>query len=120
VSAVLHWLPAFGVTLAVEVPIWTLLLRRYLGAGRAALVGVGVNVVTHPALWFPLAASRLPVGWYYAAAGGAELAVWLVEAVLALLVIRRRRRGAADLGDVLLVSAIANLASIAAGVLLRL
>ena len=55
-----HWAAAFGMTLAVEVPIFVL-LARYTAAKlkvpsctkrRAALAGALGSCITHPLLWF--------------------------------------------------------------------
>jgi hypothetical protein len=46
------WLAAFLITLAVEVPIVALLLRRHLGLAQAAAIAVLAQIATHPALWF--------------------------------------------------------------------
>lgn len=80
---------------------------------RAAAVGVVVNAVSHPLLWFVLQ----PLGRWadaptVAVIATAELAVWLVEAVLV------RVLTPAGWPASLAVSAVANLASIAVGLLL--
>lgn len=46
------WLRAFLFTLAVEVPIFVLMVRGEVPAWRAALAGAAGTCVTHPALWF--------------------------------------------------------------------
>jgi hypothetical protein len=47
------WLLAFGLTVVVEVPIVTWLLRgRDPGGWRLALLVVFANLATHPAVWF--------------------------------------------------------------------
>jgi hypothetical protein len=50
-------LPALLLTLAVEVPLYTaaLTVLRLAGPWRAVLLGVLVNLATHPALWLLLA-----------------------------------------------------------------
>lgn len=47
------WLPAFLLTLVVEVPLVVLLLGRGTrGRGRLAALAVFANLATHPAVWF--------------------------------------------------------------------
>lgn len=111
---------ALAGTLLVEVPLYSALLPRLAAAPsggasalsprRAAVIGVVVNVVSHPLLWFVLT----PVGaWVGAetvvALVVAEVVVWLLEAALvrALTPVP----GPAALG----VAALANLASLAVG-----
>ncbi len=106
---------ALGLTLAVEVPLWTGLIAWALEVPvrRAAVVAVVVNVVSHPLLWFVL----VPV--LDAATGptvvgilAAEALVVLGEAILARILLRR------DLGVLVLVSVAANAASFAVGLVL--
>jgi hypothetical protein len=79
-------LAALGLTIAVELPWYVLGLAglRLTSAWRAALLGVGVNLVTHPVLWWMLAPrptlTRLTL---------AELAVGAVEALLLFIWVRR-------------------------------
>lgn len=98
-------------------PLYAALLPRLaavpLSATRAAAVGVLVNVVSHPFLWFVLQ----PLGRWAGAptvveVGVAEVAVWLLEAVLV--------RATAGTGwpESLSVAAVANLASVAVGLVL--
>src|SRR5206468_2774267 len=70
------WQVAFALTLACELPVYVLALRRPLdGTWRALAVGVAVNVATHPLAWALAVRGALP---YLAIEGG----VWLVEAAL--------------------------------------
>lgn len=47
------WLIAFGLTVSVEVPIVTWLLRgRDPGGWRLAVLVIFANLATHPAVWF--------------------------------------------------------------------
>lgn len=108
-------MPALALTLAIEVPVWVVL--GHLAAGvswaRAIVVGVAVNVVSHPLLWFVLlpaleAATRSTL----VALALGELVVWGLEAGMAWFATRR--------APVvwLAVSASANLVSLGAGTLL--
>lgn len=45
------WVPAFLLTLAVEVPLFVLLVRREVSPLRAALAGAAGTCLTHPLLW---------------------------------------------------------------------
>ena len=49
-----EWSEAFALTLALELPVVLWALRSSLGLGRALLVGLGAQALTHPALWFLL------------------------------------------------------------------
>lgn len=113
----LSYARAFGVTLLVEVPIYVVILTTGAAVrrGRAVLMAIGVNVLTHPALWWSLQ----PVSGraaYPQILTGAEIAVCVVE--WALLVWWTRTR---DRGDLLLLGAAsvaANAASTLVGMLL--
>jgi hypothetical protein len=113
------YLGAFALTLAVEVPVYVAVLTALAGLGRApaALAAVGVNVVTHPALWWGLRplAGRPSYPWLLCAA---EVAACLVE--WGLLVAWTRRPGGTRAGvGVLGAAAVAaNAASLLAGLLL--
>lgn len=114
---------ALAGTLLVEVPLYAALLPRLAPAssggaspvstGRAAAVGVVVNVVSHPLLSFVL----VPVGARLGAATVAglvvaEVVVWLLEATLI------RALTPTPWPDALGVAAVANLASLAVGLAL--
>lgn len=98
-------------------PLYAALLPRLapepLSATRAAAVGVVVNVVSHPFLWFALQ----PLGRWAGAptvveVGVAEVAVWLLEAGLV------RATTSTAWPASLSVAAVANLASVAVGLVL--
>ena len=99
---------ALALTLAVEVPLICLALTglRLAGLGRAVLLGVGVNVITHPVLWWSLAPRPDPVRFWFA-----EACVCAVEAVLLWLGLAVRR----DFAMLVVLSVGANAASAAAG-----
>jgi hypothetical protein len=99
---------ALGLTVAVELPLYVLGLvaLRLAHPWHAVLLGVGVNLLTHPVLWYVLApdptASLIIV---------AEVVVCLVEAAVIWLVVRQD-------GPLLFVLALgANAASFGAGLL---
>jgi hypothetical protein len=46
------WAYAFAWTIAIEVPIVAALCWRPLGLPRAIAVGLGLQALTHPALWY--------------------------------------------------------------------
>ena len=98
------WLPAFVLTCVIEVPVYLLMFdlfglvgsspsqppsrslsRAGLGWGRAAVLALGLNAVSHPVFWaFALGFDGvvdLLVG---------ELAVVAVEAMIVWLVVRKR------------------------------
>jgi hypothetical protein len=103
------WFVAFMLTLAVEVPVATLLLRRdEPNLLRAAVLVVFANLVTHPLVWYVWSQVFLIGTPQYVIA--AEAWAILAEAVFYAVVIRGIRPGRA-----LLVAAVANVASFAVG-----
>ncbi|MTD14293.1 hypothetical protein GIS00_10070 [Nakamurella sp. YIM 132087] len=130
-----EWAVAFVFTCVIEVPIYTLLLRRWCRWPVGLLLAIGVNLLTHPLLWILLAGGWLVdlvgsgTGWL-AVMIGAEIAVWLVEASVLNWVLRRLARSGTDgagsgrrppvFADVALIAALANLCSLAAGFVLWL
>lgn len=108
---------ALGLTLLVEVPVWTSLTRvaTDVSWARAVAAALLVNVVSHPLLWFVL------VPGLDAATGSTVVGVLVAEALvvvgeggLARLVVGR------DLGVLLGVSLAANALSLALGAALAL
>jgi hypothetical protein len=97
---------ALLLTLAVEVPLYVLALTalRFATAGRAVLLGVAVNLLTHPLLWWSLAPSPSA-----GALWGAEAAVVVAEAAVLWLATRR------DPALLLVASLGANAASLLIG-----
>jgi hypothetical protein len=71
----LRYLVALALTLAVEVPLYTLALRYAVGVGvrRAVCLAVAVNLGTHPVLWWSLTWWSYPL---LAAEAGACLVEW--------------------------------------------
>lgn len=110
---------AFALTCVIEIPVYLLAFvalgwirspRRPdapLSAARGVALGLGVNLLTHPAFW--AAAHRLP-GLATVIVG--ELAVVTIEAVVVLAVVRRRPLSC------LAVALLANAASAVLGSLL--
>ncbi len=105
-------LAAFGLTLAVELPWYGagLVALRLVEPARwwwALALGVVVNAISHPLLWWSLAPhpslTRLAV---------AEAGVWLLEALLLWAAIRR------ELALLLVLSLAANASSLLIGLLL--
>jgi hypothetical protein len=107
------WLMAFLITVAVETPI-VVALTRDLDTSwpRRTLIAVFAQLVTHPLVWFVFPYLVGLTGRTSMAL--AELWAWLAEAVFYGLVLRGLSPARA-LG----VSAIANAASILAGLALR-
>jgi hypothetical protein len=100
---------ALLITLAVEVPVYAVVLRfaRLLPGWRGVAAAVGVNVVTHPPLWWVVSAHP---GWLVAA----EACVVVVEAGLLWLLAGRR-----DARLLLVTAVAANTASVLAGIVLN-
>ncbi len=111
----LRYLVAFALTLAVEVPLYTLWLWSALSvpAGRAAGLAVLVNVVTHPLLWWSLALWSVGRSAYPFVLGGAEIVACVVEWAL----LRWRLRGGGAMLAFIVVGV--NAASLAAGLLVN-
>jgi hypothetical protein len=111
---------ALLLTLAVEVPLYVaaLVALRLAPFRRALPLAMAVNLLTHPVLWWTLG-DRPPV----LRIAAAEVLVWLVEAALLGLALRRRpaltgptaRR---HLAVIALVAAGANAGSILAGAII--
>jgi hypothetical protein len=103
------WFAAFLLTLAVEVPVATLLLRRdEPNLLRVAALVVFANLVTHPLVWYVWSQVFLIGTAEYVIA--AEAWAILAEAIFYLVVVRGIRPSRA-----LAVAAVANVASFAAG-----
>ena len=100
---------ALVLTLAVEVPIYVLVLgvARLLSGWRAVAVAVGANLVTHPLVWITL--TRID-GW--PAFVAAEVGAWFAETALLCLAVRR------DVALLCLIALVANTASLGAGLAL--
>jgi hypothetical protein len=113
----LSYARAFGVTLLVEVPVYVAILTgaARVRRGRAVLMAVGVNVATHPALWWSLRPLSGRAA-YPQIVTGAEIAVCVVE--WALLVWWTRNRTPGDLLLLGAASVAANAASTLVGALL--
>lgn len=103
-----EYLRAFGLTLAIEIPIYVLVLPD---RSRALLAGVVANLATHPA-FYVLATLALRCHPAVAVLGVGETAVWLVESLILLAFFRR------PVGLLVAVAALANAVSALAGVLL--
>ncbi len=103
------WFAAFLLTLAVEVPVATLLLRRVEpNILRAAALVVFANLVTHPLVWYVWSQVFLIGTLEYV--GAAEAWAILAETVFYAVVVQGIRPGWA-----LVVAATANVASFAVG-----
>ena len=101
---------ALGLTIAVELPLYVLGLGvlRLAGPLRAALLGIGVNLLTHPILWYVLSPDPTAVRILVA-----EMLACLVEAAVIWLVVRRD-------GPLLVVLALGvNAASFGVGLLIN-
>jgi hypothetical protein len=114
VPGVSAYLAALGLTIAIESPLYGLLLRAIAGTPvrRGIVVGVAVNLVSHPIAFlvlFPLLSPRLGG---LAALALVEVAAVSVESML--LWMRKRRDPLALLG----ISYLANAASLSLGLLL--
>ena len=102
------WLTAFAWTLAIELPIYTLIIGRcFRNWWTVVVVVLVINLVTHPMLWFvfPHFAPR----WAYIAAG--ETTVTVIETVLVAIAIR-------DPGRAAVAAITANAASFLGGMIM--
>ena len=106
------WLLAFLVTVAVEAPVVLVLTRgSEIGVARRLALVVFAQLATHPLVWFVF--PRLVGLTGNGAATLSELWAWLAEAAFYALVLR-----GVSVTRALGISALANGASVAAGVLL--
>lgn len=104
----LAWLRAFLFTEAVEAPIYRALVKARWR------VGLGASAITHPFVWFAFPYLRfIPGVSYLVMVVLAELFAWSVEAVYLRLLLR------VSVIRAMLVSLIANGASLGLGLLLR-
>ncbi len=106
------WPFVFGVTLLAEGVVLSLLLRRDLAPGRIALLALGVNLATHPLIWFVLPHLVSERTAYLLTA---EAFAMIIEAALIYLLLGRR-----SLSQAVMAAALANAASYAVGLLLLL
>ncbi|WP_155368497.1 hypothetical protein [Catellatospora vulcania] len=108
----LRYPAALALTLAVEIPVYAAALRWGWSAPwrRAVLCALGVNLVTHPVLWW-LLAPRTALAAYPLLMVVAEVVVCGAEAALLVWWLRRRD----PLLAVLAVAA--NAASVLAGLI---
>jgi hypothetical protein len=81
------WVLAFLWTLALELPIYTAVLRHR----RVVAITFAVNAITHPLLWFVF--PRFDPYWQYVLAG--ETCVIAAEALLVALAIQHAGRAIA-------------------------
>jgi hypothetical protein len=81
------WLPAFMMTIAVEVPLYSWGLRRVFGGWPALALALGLNLLTHPIAWSVL--MHKP-GMFPGLFVVVEVSVTLVEAVALALASRSR------------------------------
>jgi hypothetical protein len=81
------WAIAFLLTLAVEMPVYVLTTRQRLGFAAAILVGLGLNVATHPIAWTAIMLTRGSFPYAFLAIEGM---VVLVEGALLFAVGRSR------------------------------
>jgi len=116
-----HWAASFLFTQAVEIPIWTLMVRREVPAWRAALAGALCSCVTHPLLWFVWPRVfflrrewTLPFSRYSVYLVTGEILVAVIEAFIFYIAARPGK-----LSKAFAVSFIANAASLGLGILAR-
>ena len=111
----LEWARAFALTLAIELPLYFLLLRREGFGARTALgAGLAANAVSHPLLWFSFPMFEPYVA--YAAAGeamviGVEVAVVYAAGRMA----RIRMRTVRIVAVVIVVNAVSMVVGFAPG-----
>jgi hypothetical protein len=91
----LLWSTAFLWTIALELPVYTIVLRRYVEHWWTPVaLTLVVNAATHPAFWFVF--PQFDPYWLYVLAG--ELCVVTVE--IAIIAAALRRPGVAALASV--------------------
>ena len=109
------WLAALVTTLAVEVPLYWLVLAHFckLERLRSLALAVGVNAVSHPLLWFALLPALGPVVGPPADLLVGEGVVVALEASILVLAVRRERVA------LLAFAVVANAASLLVGLVLQ-
>ncbi|MGC4087236.1 MAG: hypothetical protein QM756_04890 [Polyangiaceae bacterium] len=110
-TLLLLWARAFAITLTLEALIAIPLLRRQASWSRVATAVVFAQVLTHPAVWFIFPLFEWPRALYLLVAEG-----W---ALLGEVAFYRLVFPSLGYGRALAVSALANGASYAAGLLLK-
>ena len=102
---------ALALTLSVEVPVYVVALRTggLASPGRALVAAVGVNLVTHPAVWLVVSGAGSA---YWVSFAAAEVLAWVAEAAILYVWLRR------DPVLVGLTTLVANAGSCLAGLLL--
>ena len=106
------WLTAFVWTCAIELPIYVGFLRRYFGRWWApVLVAMGLNITTHPVLWFVVPQFQPYWKWVVCA----ELGVWVTETLLCTAVLSRMTSWRSALLQGALTAFVANLVSTLVG-----
>ena len=112
------WWPAFLTTILTETPIVVLFLRDRIGLGRALLLGVGLQCLTHPLFWIAWEAkARFFYEHYTASVIGFEAAVYTIEAAVIWAVIRRTTGRFGKLSVAFAASTTANTVSLLIGIL---
>jgi hypothetical protein len=116
------WVKAFACTLAIETPVYVFGLSRVTATARATprfvVIGVLVNLMTHPFAW------ALTRAWSWPRFAVVEAGVWVAESLLVVALVRgaaarahRTARPASTLGLVA-VAFTANALSAGVGLLL--
>lgn len=109
------WFRAFALTVAIEVPLYALVLRRrFVRLWEVVLVASALQVLTHPALW--LLAPRFEPYWAWVLV--MEACVVTVEAGAAAVALGRGPGWGRTLRLALLASLLANGVSTAVGLVL--
>jgi hypothetical protein len=85
-----EYLPALILTLGVELLVLVLVLRRGHRIGTVVLAGCLASGFTHPQLWYVWPHVLDPATRYLAYVISGELVVFVVEALILWLVLRRR------------------------------
>ena len=106
------WAVAFAATVAIEAPLVAVATRRQLGPGRGLVVGIGLQGLTHPALWYAMPRFGPYEAWLVIAEGLVVTMEALALAV-ALVAAGQPRRAAALRGAA--VAGCTNLVSTAVG-----
>jgi hypothetical protein len=105
------WFHAFLFTLAVEIPIFILMVRRDVPVWRAGLAGAAGTCFTHPALWFLW--SRVISDYTLYIISG-ELLVAAIESVSFFLIARP-----STFAKAIAASFVANAASYGGGLIVK-
>jgi hypothetical protein len=107
------WIAAFIATCLIELPIYLLGLYKRFGLANSLVVGLIVNAVSHPILWFVVPQFSPYIVWLILC----ELMVIALEAILAIFYCKKVCRKNAPYFVISITSILANVLSTMVGIM---